>query len=60
MSEKPTRLLLSYTPGGFEQWFLDVGKPVSGENPNRQRSSPPDIKQAVAAAEKYGVKFEKK
>ncbi|MEI8019261.1 MAG: quercetin 2,3-dioxygenase [Schlesneria sp.] len=29
VSEKPTRLLLSYTPGGFEQWFLDIRTPVS-------------------------------
>ena len=30
VSDEPTRLLLSYTPGGFEQWFLDVGKPFVG------------------------------
>lgn len=60
VSEKPTRLLLSYTPGGFEQWFLDIGKPAA----DTDKSSPPitaeDIKRAIVAAEKYGVKFEKK
>lgn len=60
VSEKPTRLLLSYTPGGFEQWFLDIGKPVAGTDEKPPEIKPEDIKRAVAAAEKYGVKFEKK
>lgn len=60
VSEKPTRLLLSYTPGGFEQWFLDIGKPVARTDEKPPEIKPEDIKLAVAAAEKYGVKFEKK
>ena len=60
VSEKPTRLLLSYPPGGFEQWFLDIGTPVSGIGEKPPEIKPDDIKRAVAAAEKYGVKFEKK
>jgi uncharacterized RmlC-like cupin family protein len=58
--EKPTRLLLSYTPGGFEEWFLDIGKPATGREEKPPEVTPEDIKRAVAAAEKYGVKFEKK
>jgi quercetin dioxygenase-like cupin family protein len=54
-----TRMLLSYTPGGFEQWFIDIGKPV-GLDP---KVSPPitnaDIAEAVEAAKRYGVQFEK-
>ncbi|MFO1021837.1 MAG: quercetin 2,3-dioxygenase [Planctomycetales bacterium] len=60
VSDKPTRLLLSYTPGGFEQWFLDIGKPVADADQLPPEITPEDIKRAVAAAEKYGVKFEKK
>lgn len=60
VSEKPTRLLLSYTPGGFEQWFLDVGTPVAETDTVAPKITPEDIKRAVVAAEKYGVKFEKK
>ncbi len=60
ISDKPTRLLLSYTPGGFEQWFLDIGTPVSGTNEKPPEIKPEDIKRAVVTAEKYGVKFEKK
>lgn len=60
ISDQPTRLLLSYTPGGFEQWFLDIGKPVADTDQKAPEIKPDDIKRAVAAAEKYGVKFEKK
>ena len=60
VSEKPTRLLLSYTPGGFEQWFLDIGTPVAGTDEKGPAIKPEDIKRAVSSAEKYGVKFEKK
>lgn len=60
VSEKPTRLLLTYTPGGFEQWFLDIGKPVVGTDEKPPEIKPEDIKRAVAAAKKCGVKFEKK
>lgn len=60
VSDKPTRLLLSYTPGGFEQWFLDIGTPASETGEKPPEIKPEDIKRAVVAAEKYGVKFEKK
>lgn len=60
VSEKPTRLLLSYTPGGFEQWFLDIGTPFAGTDQMPPEIKPEDIKRAVGSAEKYGVKFEKK
>lgn len=60
VSRKPTRLLLSYTPGGFENWFLDIGTPVAKTDEKSPEIKPEDIKRAVAAAEKYGVRFEKK
>lgn len=59
VSDTPTRLLLSYTPGGFEQWFLDIGKPVTDKDQLPPEITPGDIKRAIVAAEKYGVKFEK-
>ena len=60
VSQKPTRLLLSYTPGGFEKWFLDIGTPAVGIDEKGPEIKPEDIKRAVTEAEKYGVKFEKK
>lgn len=40
VSNEPTRLLLLYTPGGLEQWFLDVGKPCVGNESKPPESSP--------------------
>lgn len=58
VSHTPTRLLLSYTPGGFERWFLDIGTPAKAPD------EPPEvddegIRRAVAAARQYGVEFRK-
>jgi quercetin dioxygenase-like cupin family protein len=59
MSDKPTRLLLSYTPGGFEKWFLEVGTPLKEGEPTPPPITRDDIKRAVAAAKMFGVRFEK-
>ena len=54
------RMLLSYTPGGFEQWFTEIGTPATadatGPAPEVTREG---IQRAVAAAERYGVHFAK-
>jgi len=31
ISDKSTKMLLTYTPGGFEAWFKVIGKPVEGD-----------------------------
>lgn len=59
VTDDPTRLLLSYTPGGFEQWFLDVGTPAAPDSKTAPATTPEDIKKAVAEAQRYGVQFEK-
>ncbi len=67
LTEKHTRMLLTYTPGGFERWFLDVGTPVVVDTRDRRdrgllRSSavlPGDIEHAVSTAQRYGVAFAK-
>nr|ADN16886.1 Cupin 2 conserved barrel domain protein [Gloeothece verrucosa PCC 7822] len=56
---KPARMLLGYSPAGFEQWFLDVGKPVSDRKAQPPKITPQDIEKAVAAAKEYGVNFVK-
>lgn len=58
VSDRDARMLLSYTPGGFEQWFLDVGTPAKEYTiDSRPKLEPNDIKRAVVAAERYGVTF---
>ncbi len=59
VSDEPTRMLLTYTPGGFEQWFLDIGKVATPCSKISPQITEADIKKAVAQARKYGVQFEK-
>lgn len=59
ISSKSARMLLTYTPGGFEQWFLDVGIPVSAGSDAPPKTTSADIQAAVAAARRYGVQFRK-
>jgi quercetin dioxygenase-like cupin family protein len=59
VSDEPTRMLLTYTPGGFEQWFLDIGKAVTPGSKVSPKITADDIKNAVAQAQKYGVQFAK-
>jgi quercetin dioxygenase-like cupin family protein len=60
ITTEPTRLLLSYTPGGFEQWFFEVGKPVVAGDNEPPRVTADDIQKAIRAAEAYGVEFHKR
>jgi quercetin dioxygenase-like cupin family protein len=56
-SDKPARMFLTYTPGGFEKWFLEVGTPAADANSPAPKPTPDDLKKAVAAAQTYGVRF---
>jgi hypothetical protein len=53
-------MFLGYSPGGFEQWFLDVGKPVRNLQEAPPKVTPDDIQQAIKVAKNYGVEFIKR
>ena len=55
--DRPARMLLTYAPAGFEQWFLEIGTPAGAGAPPPPRPSPDQIKRAVEAASRYGVQF---
>lgn len=59
VSDEPTKLLLTYTPGGFEQWFLDIGTTAEGGATIAPEIKAQDINRAVLEAKKYGVQFSK-
>jgi hypothetical protein len=48
-------MVLSYSPGGFEQFFLDVGKPVTDPEAAPPEVTPQDIRKAREVAQMYGV-----
>ncbi|KAH9556697.1 hypothetical protein CY35_07G043900 [Sphagnum magellanicum] len=57
-SNKPARMVLTYAPAGFEQWYLEVGKPAATD----QRDSPPDVTSeellaALRRSKEYGIIF---
>ena len=56
ISDKPARMFMSYSPGGFEQFFLDVGKPVSDPDAPPPESTPEDMRKARETAQMYGVR----
>jgi quercetin dioxygenase-like cupin family protein len=46
LGDKPARLLLLCTPGGFEQFVVEMSEPVP---------APPDMAKLMTVAEKYGI-----
>lgn len=59
-TDKPVRMILTYSPGGFEKWFLEVGTPFKPGDAAPPHPDPEAIKKAVAAAERFGVTFHKR
>lgn len=56
-TDKPVRMFLTYTPGGFEKWFFEIGTPAADANSPAPNPTPDDLKKAVSAAQTYGVRF---
>jgi hypothetical protein len=51
-------MVITYAPAGFEQWYLDVGRPAIADH----RNSPPDVSSeelsgAVRRGKEYGIIF---
>jgi quercetin dioxygenase-like cupin family protein len=57
-TEKLETLIL-LTPGGLENYFLEMSKPAEELQLPPMPQGPPDIAKLIATASKYGVKFPK-
>lgn len=57
-TEKLETLIL-LTPGGLEDYFVEMSKPAEEVALPPMPQGPPDIKKLIATASKYGVKFPK-
>lgn len=57
-TEKLETLIL-LTPGGLENYFIEMSKPAEELQLPPMPQGPPDIKKLVVTASKYGVKFPK-
>jgi quercetin dioxygenase-like cupin family protein len=58
VSDRAARMVLVFSPGGIENLFREIGKPVVG-NPGEQppKITPEDLQRAREAAERYGGKW---
>ena len=59
-SSKPTKMILTYSPGGFEKWFLHVGTLISDPEAPAPAITQLDVMQAIAAAETFRVTFHRR
>lgn len=50
-------VLILLSPGGFEQFFIEMSEPAPEMKPAPLPSGPPDIAKLIAVSGKYGVKF---
>jgi mannose-6-phosphate isomerase-like protein (cupin superfamily) len=55
-SERPARMLIVFSPGGFERGFLEIGKPVGSEEtpPTLTRQ---EMQRMREVAERYGARW---
>jgi len=56
-SDKPARMLLMFAPGGFEQWFLDVGRAVHDPSQLPPDVTDEELTQALLRSQEYGIMF---
>ncbi|MCC5611550.1 cupin domain-containing protein [Nostoc sp. CHAB 5834] len=55
LTDTPVRMLLFYEPSGVENFFTEVGQPVSDTDPNNPPSFSPE--ELLVAGAKYGLEF---
>jgi quercetin dioxygenase-like cupin family protein len=52
---EPLHVLVTYTPGGIDEFFREIGEPALGHTLPPPASSPPDYPAIIAAAARYGM-----
>lgn len=55
--DKPARMVLTYTPGGFEKWFIENGKPVTDLKGSPPEPTEEETEKALRLGREYGVIF---
>ncbi len=51
------RFLVYITPGGFENYFRDLGTPVVGDRGGKEPDAPVDIAEMIRVAGRYSITF---
>ncbi len=55
VGSEPATVLVLFAPGGFEEFFTEVGEPLRATSAPPE--GPPDVERLVAAAAKYGAEI---
>jgi quercetin dioxygenase-like cupin family protein len=55
VTDRPARLLMTYTPGGFDKFHLEFGKPAKQSDRNPPTFTAEEKRSARAAAARYGL-----
>jgi quercetin dioxygenase-like cupin family protein len=50
-----SRILVTYAPGGIEQFFTEAGEPAGSQELPPPLDAPPDLQQLAAIASRYGM-----
>jgi quercetin dioxygenase-like cupin family protein len=50
-----SRILVTYTPGGIEQFFREAGEPATSDALPPPADGPPDLQQLASIAARYGM-----
>ena len=56
-SNKNAHMVLTYAPGGFEKWFLDIGKQVTDPSEPSPQVTKEDLTLALKLGNEYGLIF---
>jgi quercetin dioxygenase-like cupin family protein len=54
---QPARMLIVFSPGGFERGFFEVGRPIRGADDVPPVLTPEELQRVRAVAEHYGVRW---
>jgi len=56
-SDQPARMLVIFSPGGFERGFLEIGRPMRSANEQPPVLTPEDQQRMREVAERYGARW---
>jgi quercetin dioxygenase-like cupin family protein len=56
-TDKPARMLITYSPGGFDKFFMEASEPAQSRTLPPRPEGPPDMEKLNVLAKKYGLEI---
>jgi quercetin dioxygenase-like cupin family protein len=57
VSDRTAKVLVTYTPGGMDEFFLEAGEPARTRDVPPKSTTPPDIARLSAIAKRHGLEI---